>query len=134
MRRHADLRFRSYRTRGGWRLLCTSATFEPASSEAQGLLTDLGADPKYVLLCRVQQTFRARLTPKPWRAQYRPQEITPGDSVSRAEVQRYVDRTWRYATARQVTAADPYEVAPDVWPIVEFHDQWTQAASGKPLA
>lgn len=134
VRRHADLRFRSYRTRGGWRLLCTSATFEPASAEAQGLLTDLGADPKYVLLCRVQQTFRARLTPKPWRAQYRPQEITPGDSVSRAEVQRYVDRTWRYATARQVTAADPYEVAPDVWPIVEFHDQWTQAASGKPLA
>ena len=132
--RHGGLRFRSYRTRGGWRLLCTSATFEPASSEAQGLLADLGADPKYVLLCRVQQTFRARLTPKPWRAQYPVREVMPGNSVNRAEVQRYVDRTWRYATARQVAEADPYAVAPEVWPIVEFHDQWTQAASGKPLA
>ena len=132
--RHAGLRFRSYRTRGGWRLLCTSATFEPASTETQGLLADLGADPKYVLLCRVQQTFRARLTPKPWRAQYPPREIMPGDSVSRADVQHYVDRTWRYATARQLSRADPYEVTSEIWPIVEFHDQWTQSASGKPLA
>lgn len=132
--RHGELRFRTYRTRGGWRLLCTSATFEPASTETQALLADLGADPKYILLCRVQQTFRARLTPKPWRARYPVREVTPGDDVSRADVQRYVDRTWRYATARQTAVADPYAVTPEVWPIVEFHDQWTQAASAKPLA
>jgi hypothetical protein len=113
-------------------LLCTSASFQPASREAQALLADLGADPKYVLLCGVQETFRARLTPKPWRARYPAREVTPGNSVNRAELQRHIDRTWRYATARHVTGTD--EPAPEVRPILEFHDQWTQAATGKPLA
>lgn len=132
--RHKELRFRTYRTRGGWRLLCTNEVFDPASTEAEGLLVDLGADRKYILLCRVQKSFRARLTPKPWRAQYRPRELQPGESISRADVQRYVDRTWRYATARHIAGPGPQEMAPEVLPIVEFHDQWTQAMSGKPLA
>jgi hypothetical protein len=132
--RHEELRFRTYRTRGGWRLLCTNVVFDPASTEAEGLLVDLGADRKYILLCRVQKSFRARHTPKPWRAQYRPRGLQPGESISRADVQRYVDRTWRYATARHIAGPGPEEMAPEVLPIVEFHDQWTQAMSGKPLA
>jgi hypothetical protein len=132
--RHAELRFRTYRTRGGWRLLCTNEVFDPASTETEGLLADLGADGKYILLCRVQNSFRARLTPKPWRAKYRPRELRPGESISRADVQRYVDRTWRYATARQVAGSGPEETTPEVAPIVDFHDRWTQAISGKPLA
>jgi hypothetical protein len=132
--RHAELRFRTYRTRGGWRLLCTNGVFDPASTETEGLLADLGADGKYILLCRVQNSFRARLTPKPWRAKYRPRELRPGESISRADVQRYVDRTWRYATARQVAGSGPEETTPEVAPIVDFHDRWTQAISGKPLA
>jgi hypothetical protein len=132
--RHEELRFRIYRTRGGWRLLCTNEPFDPASAEAESLLVDLGADPKYVVLCRVQRSFRARLTPKPWRARYRPREIAPGEGVARADVQRYVDRTWRYATARHVGGAGRDETPLEVWPIVEYHDRWTQATSGKPLA
>lgn len=132
--RHPELYFRSYRTRGGWRLLCANAVFDPASPEAQSLLTDLGADPKYVLLCRAQRSFRARLTPKPWRAGYRPREIEPGQGVRRADVQRYIDHTWRYATARFVDAAGPNQTALEVSSIVDFHDRWTQATSGKPLA
>ena len=108
--------------------------FDPASTETQGLLADLGADPKYVLLCRVQQTFRARLTPKPWRANHPAHEITPAQSITRVELQRCIDRTWRYATARQVGTAAPAGAAPEVLPVVEFHDQWTQATSGKSLA
>ncbi len=132
--RHAELRFRTYRTRAGWRLLCANEVFDPASPEAQSLLVDLGADSKYVVLCRVQRSFRARLTPKPWRAGYRPREIEPGKGVARADVQRYIDHTWRYATARHVGGAGPDETALEVLPVVEFHDRWTQATSGKPLA
>ena len=132
--RHQQLRFRSYRTRGGWRLLCANELFDPGSAEAESLLVDLGADPKYIVLCRVQRSFRARLTPKPWRAGYRAREIEPGQGVARAEVQRYVDRTWRYATARHVGGAGPDEPPLEMRPIIDYHDRWTQATSGKPLA
>src|SRR6266545_1040788 len=58
---------RVYRTAAGLRLLITDRLFEPASAEAERLMTSFGADPAFVLLCRVQKSFRARLTPKPWR-------------------------------------------------------------------
>jgi hypothetical protein len=132
--RHPELLFRSYRTRGGWRLLCANEVFDPTSTEAESLLVDLGADPKYVVLCRAQRSFRARLTPKPWRARYRPREIAPGEGVRRADVQRYIDHTWRYATARHVGGVGHTDTAPEIWPIVEYHDRWTQATSAKPLA
>ena len=35
-------------------------------------MSELGADPLYVQLCKRQQSFRARLTPKPWRCGARP--------------------------------------------------------------
>ncbi len=69
-----------------------------------------------------------------WRAGYRPREIEPGQGVARADVQRYVDRTWRYATARHVGGSGRDEPSLEVWPIIEYHDRWTQATSGKPLA
>jgi hypothetical protein len=130
--RHPELQFRTYRTRGGWRLLCANQVFDPTSSETQRLLVDLGADPKYVVLCRAQRSFRARLTPKPWRARYRPRHDAPTQGIVRAELQRYIDHTWRYATARR--AGGPEEIALEVRPIVELHDRWTQATSSKPLA
>ena len=41
---------------------------EPATSERGGrILADLDTDPIYRELCRAHGTFRARLTPKPWR-------------------------------------------------------------------
>jgi hypothetical protein len=130
----SGLGWRTYRTYGGWRCLCTNATFDPVSEEALSLLGDLGADPKYVVLCRVQRTFRARLTPKPWRAHQRPLAIAAGRDVSRGELQRYVDRTWRYATARFVKTVGPVEITPELNALVEYHDRWTQAATSKPLA
>lgn len=129
-----ELGFRLYRTRAGLRLLCTTATFDPQSDEAQALLAHLGADPKYVLLCRVQRCFRARLTPKPWRAGERPLETPLTKGVARNDLQGYVDRTWGYATARFLRTAGGEDVIPEVRPIVEYHDRWTQAASTKPLA
>ena len=130
----SGLGWRAYRTYGGWRCLCTSAVFDPSSEDALALLRDVGADPKYVLLCRAQRTFRARLTPKAWRAGERPLEIPPGRPVPRRELQRYVDRTWGYATARFVTTVGTTEAMPELAEIVAYHDRWTQATTGKPLA
>jgi len=67
VRTHPGTGFRVYRTRAGLRYLGTSDVYEPASAAAETLLEALGCDPLYVRLCRAQQSFRARLTPKPWR-------------------------------------------------------------------
>jgi len=70
---YSYLGFRVYRTRNGLRYLCTTTAFDPVNRQTQRLMHNLYVDPLYARLCRFQSTFRARLTPKPWRvdsAQY----------------------------------------------------------------
>ncbi len=62
-----DLGMRVYRTFGGLRCLIINVPFDPAQADAQAILRDLKSDPLYIRLCRAQECFRARLTPKPWR-------------------------------------------------------------------
>lgn len=128
-----ELGFRTYRTLAGWRYLCLTRTFDPTSNDTLSVLQALGADEKYVLLCRLQRSFRARLTPKPWRAKQRPL-TTSLDGIERAKLQRYIDKTWTYATARYVTSLGSTEISPDISPVIDYHDLWTQAAERKPLA
>ena len=125
---------RAYRTRAGWRFLCTNRIFDPADEDTRAFLAELGADAKYVLLCRAQRSFRARLTPKPWRAGQHALPVFPARPIARADLQRLVDRTWKYATARFVERVGPDETLPEVRDLVEYHDRWTQAMSTKPLA
>jgi hypothetical protein len=58
--------FRVYRTYAGLRYLVTHQTFDPEAIEVEQVLDALDSDPNYKTLCRVQKSFRARLTPKPW--------------------------------------------------------------------
>ena len=62
-----DVGIRMYETNAGLRLLLTDQPRNPASSEAQSIMDQLGADEKYARMCASQDCFRARLTPKPWR-------------------------------------------------------------------
>src|SRR5262245_48903364 len=67
LQRTTDEAFRIYRTAGGFRLLVTTREFEPRSQPAHNLMEIVGADDAFMKLCRIQNSFRARLTPKPWR-------------------------------------------------------------------
>lgn len=62
-----SLGFRVYRTRNGLRYLCITQEFDPSDRDTYRLMQSLYADPLYARLCRYQSTFRARLSPKPWR-------------------------------------------------------------------
>ena len=66
-RRHPDLGVRVYRTAAGLRVLVTGAAAAPSSDRARELLTELASDPLYVELCATHDSYRARLTPKPFR-------------------------------------------------------------------
>ena len=61
---------RIYETAGGLRLVALDKTYDPTGAEAGKIMEALGADPLYLRLCRAQQCFRARLTPKPWRIRF----------------------------------------------------------------
>lgn len=60
--------WRVYRTARGLRYLEVSHPFDPTSEATSRIQRLVYADPLYVTLCRRQDTFRARLTPKPWRS------------------------------------------------------------------
>jgi len=60
--------YRVYRTHSGCRVICTSRPFGQGGDYlAERLMYFLKADREYMRLCKVQNCYRARLTPKPWR-------------------------------------------------------------------
>lgn len=131
-----ELAFRVYRTRNGWRYLCTSRLFDPMADETAELLKALHADAKYATLCRVQRCFRARLTPKPWRIGHRFFNVHPTEKVTRGQLERYLKKAAPYATTAFTAevGAQGSPSPPELRRIIGYHDAWCAAASGKPLA
>jgi hypothetical protein len=135
VRDRPELAFRVYRTHAGWRYLCTTQEFDPVGDGTRALLEQLGSDRKYAILCRVQRCFRARLTPKPWRAGSTRMDVLLTRALSRGTLERELRKTAGYAAARyERTVGDASRVAPEIAPILEYHDRWSQSASAKPLA
>lgn len=64
---HPTWHLRVYRTPKGFRVLVMHQIFDPRGEEAQLLFNALQADPNYVRMCKNQNCFRARISPKPWR-------------------------------------------------------------------
>ncbi|OUS03877.1 hypothetical protein A9Q81_06420 [Gammaproteobacteria bacterium 42_54_T18] len=64
---NAELHLRLYRTPMGYRVLLMNDTYSPASDAAINLLKDLQSDNIYIQMCKNQDCFRARVSPKPWR-------------------------------------------------------------------
>lgn len=132
--------FRVYRTAGGYRLLATDRLYAPGSSESESLMRQVGADPAFVLLCRIQESFRARLTPKPWRVG---QPAPPGDfpregaDLERAFEQwleKYNRAAGSKATCQLIETIGSGTIHSDFTHIVQLHDERTRATSSLPLA
>ena len=131
---------RVYRTAAGFRLLATDREFAPSSSEAESTMRAVGADPSFVQLCKVQDSFRARLTPKPWRVG---QSAPPRDFPREETWQQKAFDEWlrdyeraaaSSATCRFVETIGGTFVHSGVAPVLALHDEQTKAASGLPLA
>jgi hypothetical protein len=131
--------YRIYRTRRGFRLLVTTASLDPKSSATEALLKAFGADPAFTTLCRIQGSFRARLTPKPWRVDC---PLPPGQHPRDPGAGRDFD-LWRaryeaaskgFATCQFVEGIGAARPSTEGLVLVELHDRETKAASGLPLA
>jgi hypothetical protein len=124
--------YRIYRTAAGFRVLATDPLFEPRGARAEQIMRALGADDSFVHLCKVQDSFRARLTPKPWRCGVRnPPGRFPRDLDEQAAYARWrldYDRLAQaHATCRFVEAAGRGRTHEDARSIVSLHDRSTRA-------
>ena len=137
---HPEWRVRVYRTHSGLRYLVTHAPFAPTDPDAQAAMAALGADPQYVTLCAVQKSFRARLTPKPWRIGMDNPPVTfPYESPMEEGAMRQWEAAYDRASQGRATAQFVEELGggsehPDITPLRALHDEQTRATSGLPLA
>jgi hypothetical protein len=129
-----------YRTASGLRVFVTGVSEPTTSAEGERILVELGADPIYRELCRNHGTFRARLTPKPWRL---PRMKAPGGrwpfESARAErrferwLSAYEIASGGYAVCRRLAAHGPAPSALERQ-IIGLHDERTGVSTSLPLA
>lgn len=130
---------RTYRTRAGFRLLVTGTGLAPTDPGTAALLAELGSDPLYARLCSVQRSFRARLTPKPWRIAVPaatagwPQRDAETARGHAAWIARYEQASAGWAVCALVDATGPQPAGVEAG-VVALHDAWTLPESGLPLA
>jgi len=131
--------FRIYRTAAGLRILALDREYDPQGDEAMTIMSSIGADPAYMQLCKVQTSFRARLTPKPWRCEInKPPFSFPRLAGAQQQflnwVARYDKASQPYATCRFVEQLGRTATAPSVAPVLALHDKLTRVESDLPLA
>jgi hypothetical protein len=131
---------RVYRTAGGFRALVTSQLLQAESAEARQWLQTVGSDPLYQRLCADQHSFRARLTPKPWRCNVRKPSVcfpygTPKDEQRMADwLATYREKSQGFAICQHIGTIGADAVHPDVRPVLDLHDARTLVGSSLPLA
>ena len=132
--------FRAYRTFAGWRFIVTHDLFDPKNVLSEKVFDALEADPLYRRLCKSQESFRARLTPKPWRCLMSgppsswPWADKKAEEAFRAWEQRYAKCCEEYSTCHFVTSIGDERVHRDISEIVKIHDHMTRCAEKLPLA
>lgn len=131
---------RIYRTAAGFRCIVTGRSFDPASPQAVELFTLFGTDPLYVRLCKDQQCYRARLSPKFWRVGgTAPPNRFPWDSHSEEQLYRrwqneYDIRSGNFAVCRLISESPSRIHDAAIESLLRLHDRYTKAESDLQLA
>jgi len=149
----SEMGFRVYRTFAGLRLIATHTIYDPKSEETQQVFDALGADPLYQKLCKAQDCFRARLTPKFWRMdkalgatpriKYKVtkemlHKWTKEDELRVKEyeewIKQYESEHHSHATCHFICHVGNPTILTDIEPLIKLHDEITKSRSGKSLA
>ena len=131
---------RVYKTAAGYRALIVNAKFEAGSAQSEAILKQFASDPLYVRLCRIQNSFRARLTPKPWRCGLKMLRVSfpfdgPRDEANfKNWKMKYDAASSRYAACKYLASVGGGGIDPAFAELVAYHDAETKAMSGLPLA
>ena len=134
-----SLGFRLYRTAAGFRAMGTSRLFDVNDPVTTTLLEKMRSDGLYVVLCKRQQCFRARLTPKPNRIgmNHPPSRFPYQDAKAATEAlqwqEEYDEASRNYATCALVAQIGNPNISEDVESIMQLHDHFACSAD-LPLA
>ena len=132
--------FRIYRTAAGYRVIAVDRIFDPAGADTKALMAATGTDLAYVRLCAAQSSFRARLTPKPWRCGVEPLRYRYPLSSNEARrgfeawLKAYKDASEGFAVCRFVETVGTGRPAEGLSALIDLHDRMVDAKSAKPLA
>ncbi len=140
---HPGWRLRLYRTPAGLRTLAMHRRFDPGDPEVAEFFSAVKADKLYVRMCQRQRCFRARISPKPWRAGVET-HIKPRPGVWPVNPERLAEReqwialyevlTGGYASCRYLADLGDGPVDAGVDAVRELHDAACRADKGLPLA
>lgn len=131
---------RIYRTYAGLRYMMTHALIEPKAESTVKVMEFLGADTLYMKLCAAQESFRARLTPKPWRCGINgiaikfPRETKTDEGKFREWQKRYENVHRNYSTCRFIAHMGSPEIHPEIQQILQLHDNAARVATDLALA
>ena len=137
---HPEWGIQAYRTKAGPRLIATHDLFDPVGSNADQFFDAVAADTHFRRLCKVQKSFRARLTPKPWRCG---STVPPARWPFRDQQQERAFEAWRQryeaagagnAVCARLEHLGSTRMNPEVQSALNFHDRKTKTDSGLPLA
>lgn len=139
---HGSWLMRVYRTPRGFRVLVMHKTFAPDSQEAQQFMKAIRGDPLYALMCRNQNCFRARVSPKPWRIGIPHIRPRPGVWPIKQErmadrhrwVQRYNEKAKGYASCRYLKSLGTGRSTRQCESVRTVHDKKCKVDSSLPLA
>ncbi len=131
---------RLYRTFNGFRAIVTHDIMDPQNTATIDVLKQIGSDPLYIRLCKAQECFRARLTPKPWRCGCMPS--TMRHPIVDPKLLRwhaswkedYETRAAEFATCRFVASLGNSQIHPEVEQVLELHDFATKCNEATALA
>lgn len=132
---------RVYRTAAGLRYLLTHPALQPDGGDTHRLMEQLGADPLYALLCRSQQSFRARLSPKPWRIgvsgtpKLSYEKLENPSAEARAWMRRYEDASRGFAVCSLIEVVGQTRPPDDnTARLISLHDDLAGVGKSLPLA
>lgn len=132
--------WRAYETRAGIRLMATHQLFDPTDAETKRVFEEMGADPLYGKLCEMQKSFRARLTPKPWRCDlpnppvrwpYESPEIEQQFNNWEAN---YLNVAGEYSTCNFLRIIGNDVIHPEIQTVIGIHDELSNSEAELYLA
>ena len=137
-----EMNLRVYRTPMGLRVLALHKLYDPQSEEVAKIFKVLSADSLYSTMCRNQNCFRARISPKPWRMGMT--RIGPRPGVwpvkeeripeRRAWIEEYNSISDNYSSCHFKIHLGSEISDPIACEVLELHDQYCNAEKQLKLA